>query len=155
MHIVLPNQWGHPYPSSSSKSLSLANIIHYANEKWDYLKFLPDYKNRKLPNRDLLCNIVNTLIPDQFEDFIKVRLKYREQRLVEKRNLQLNILPNLFSSSKTLRMCHVSLLINFILCRWKWEITLRYSEENTNENWGETGWVQWGGKGLEVRKVKV
>ena len=52
---------------------------------------MPKYEYNKEPNRLWLCNLINTLIPEKFKEFINSRIKKRNKELIESQNLGVKI----------------------------------------------------------------
>ena len=63
---------------SHYKRLTVKDIIEFAETQVDVHSYLPDFEYDKAPNREWLWNIVNTLIPSEFKDYI-------EQKVIEKK----------------------------------------------------------------------
>ena len=53
--------------------------------------FLPKYDYNKEPNRVWLCNLINTFIPEKFKEFINLKIKKRNQELIESQNLGIHV----------------------------------------------------------------
>ena len=53
-------------------------------------EFLPEYSYTKEPNREWLCNVINTLITDDFKKFIKINIEKRNKELISSQNLGIN-----------------------------------------------------------------
>ena len=56
-------------------------------------QYLPEYKYSKSSNRDWLCNVINTVVYDEFQLFIKNAMKNREKQLVIKRGFNIEAIP--------------------------------------------------------------
>ena len=74
------------------KGLTVPKMIRLTRKKWDILNYLPEQKDCKLSNREFLWNVVNTLISDEFEYFIKEKFVNREKKIIYIRKLGVAIL---------------------------------------------------------------
>ena len=74
------------------KGLTVPKMISSSRKRWDMLDYLPEHKDCKLSNRGFLWNVVNTLISDEFEYFIKEKFVNREKKMNYKRKLEVAIL---------------------------------------------------------------
>ena len=59
------------------KGLTVKNILKFARDQMNIDKYIPEFDYPKEPNREWLCNIINTLLHDEFQKFI---LKIVEER---------------------------------------------------------------------------
>ena len=55
---------------SHYKNLTVSKILRFARSKGDINKYITDYKYNKEPNREWLWNVINTLIPEEFSEFV-------------------------------------------------------------------------------------
>ena len=64
------------------KELHIKDLLRFATTKINIKRYLPDYEYSKDPNRECLCNVLNTLIPKDFQSFIdeKVQVIKQESR---------------------------------------------------------------------------
>ena len=66
---------------------------------------MPDYDYLKDPNREWLCNIINTIIPDKFLNYVQTKIEERRQQLIDTQNLGISVQPkfiNIFKSSQSI-----------------------------------------------------
>ena len=66
---------------------------------------MPDYAYLKDPNREWLCNIINTIIPDKFQNYVQTKVEERRQQLIDTQNLGISVQPeflNIFKSSQSI-----------------------------------------------------
>ena len=66
---------------------------------------MPKYEYNKEPNRLWLCNLINTLIPEKFKEFINSRIKKRNKELIESQNLGIKVnreFINVFKNSQSI-----------------------------------------------------
>ena len=85
------------------KSLSIQDILNFAKENTDIESYLPNYDYDKFPNRDWLCNIINTIANKTFSSFISEAMDKREKMLIMNRGLKVEAIPeivSIFSRSK-------------------------------------------------------
>ena len=52
------------------EGLRVKDLLKFAKTKWSIDEYLPDYVYSKEPNKEWLCNIINTLIPEDFYQFV-------------------------------------------------------------------------------------
>ena len=94
------------------KGLTVPEIIKFARSKWNIFDYLPEHRDCRLPNRDFLCYVVNTLIPDEFQLYVKGVLDSREKKMIKQKILGVSILPEfvkIFKESKSIscKLVHV------------------------------------------------
>ena len=75
------------------KKLRVNDILSFASNYVDINSDIPEYNYKKDPQREWLCNIVNTLINNEFKQFIANALRDREKLIVMKKSLKTNVLP--------------------------------------------------------------
>ena len=66
---------------------------------------MPDYDYLKDPNREWLYNIINTIIPDKFQNYVQTKVEERRQQLIDTQNLRISAQPefiNIFKSSQSI-----------------------------------------------------
>ena len=86
------------------KTLTIPKILEFARTKGDIDLYLPDYSYKKEPNREWLCNVINTLIGEEFRKFIKAKVMLRKNTLIQKSNLKITAKPefiSIFESSQS------------------------------------------------------
>ena len=66
--------------------MRVRDLIKIAEREFKIHEFLPDYDYHKEPNRDWLCNVISTVIPDKLKEFINEKTKERNKKLVESQN---------------------------------------------------------------------
>ena len=49
------------------KGLHIKDLLRFASSEVNIDRCLPDYENSKEPNREWLCNIINSLIAEEFQ----------------------------------------------------------------------------------------
>lgn len=75
------------------KGLTVQNLLDFSEDKVDIHSYLPKYEYKKLPNREWLANIINTLIPAELDAFIAEKLNERVKLVVMKKSLNIKALP--------------------------------------------------------------
>ena len=70
--------------------LKVRDLLRFARTKVKIDEFLPEYSYTKEPNREWLCNVINTLITDDFKKFIKINIEKRNKELISSQNLGIN-----------------------------------------------------------------
>ena len=83
------------------KGLRVKEILIYAKTKVNISRYLPDYEYNKDPNRIWLWNVVNSLIPDDFKEFINDKVIQRKEALIKSQNLCVNVKPEFLTLFKT------------------------------------------------------
>ena len=71
--------------------LRVKDLLKLAESEFEINDFLPIYDYNKEPNRVWLCNLINTLIPEKFKEFINLKIKKRNQELIESQNLGIHV----------------------------------------------------------------
>ena len=87
------------------EGLYVKDIIKFAKTKIRIKEYLPEFEYHKDPNRQWLCNLINFLIPEDFQDFIDNKVKLRRQSIIKQQNLKMTINPdfvNIFKSSNAI-----------------------------------------------------
>ena len=87
------------------KGLKVRDIVNFARTKVDITSYLPVYDYDKEPNREWIWNIVNSLIPNEFQKFIKQKEDERRKELLQSSNLAMRIKPeflDIFKSSQAI-----------------------------------------------------
>ena len=115
------------------KGLTVPEILEFAKSKWDIFDYLPEHSDCRLPNRVFLWNVVNSLIPEEFDYFVKENLADRERRrwLIKEDWLSL-FFHNLSRYSKNLRTFRVSMLILHPFYKRKWKKSLSLKKNNSS-----------------------
>ena len=97
------------------EGLKVNQILDEARKHIEIDDYMPDLSNGKLPCRDYVINvgkkannistIVNTLLPNEFQELIEKAETIRDDKFIQKRGLTMNILPEfnkMFVESKEL-----------------------------------------------------
>ena len=67
--------------------------------------FLPKYSYEKEPNREWLCNVVNSLLTREFNEFIESKVNIRKQELIQSQNISIAAKPEfikIFKNSESI-----------------------------------------------------
>ena len=74
-------------------------MLRFASSKVNIDRYLLDYEYSKEPNREWLCSIINSLIAEEFQEFIQIMINNGKHELIESQNLgekqNLNLLISL------------------------------------------------------------
>ena len=84
-------------------NLRVKELISFAKQNIEIESYLSDYDYYKVPQREWLCNIINTLIPEKFDEFVSWGFHKRENKLINQKGLKVNVLSqfvDIFSQSK-------------------------------------------------------
>ena len=77
------------------KSLSIKEILVFAKEHTNIEDYLPKYKCNKLPNRDWLINVINSIGNLEFKKFIQKTLINREEQIMYSKRLNITAIPEI------------------------------------------------------------
>ena len=69
------------------KGLNVRDLLRFASSKISIKDYLPDYQYKKDPNREWLCNIINSLIQEDFHEFIQQKVDKRRKGLIKSQKL--------------------------------------------------------------------
>ena len=75
------------------KGLRVKDLLNFAESEFEIHDFLPKYDYNKEPNREWLCNLINSLISDKFKEFINIEIKRRNKELITNQNLGISARP--------------------------------------------------------------
>ena len=87
------------------EGLFVKDILKFAKTKVDIDEYLPEFEYNKEPNRQWLWNLVNSLVSDDFQNYIDEKVKLRRQNVIKQQNLRMTINPefvNIFKSSNAI-----------------------------------------------------
>ena len=87
------------------KTLSVGSMLEFARNNSNIDEFLPDFNHQKLPNREWLWNLLNTILGERFREFIQSKQQERTEYIMEKKELKVRALPEfikLFKDSKSI-----------------------------------------------------
>ena len=57
------------------EGLRVRDLLRFVGSKFDIDKYLPDYEYHKEPNREWLCNLLNTLVQKEFNEFVNKKIQ--------------------------------------------------------------------------------
>ena len=83
--------------------LRIADLLKFARTQIDIDSYLPDYDYSKLPNRQWLWNVLNTLLGPALKKYMSESIEGRVKYLINKKKLTVKALPefiNIFKNSK-------------------------------------------------------
>ena len=75
--------------------LSIKNLLKWGKDNTEIEMYLPTYDYDKFPNREWLCNVLNTLNYEGFQQLIKTSLKEREKMIVMKKRMNVVAIPEI------------------------------------------------------------
>ena len=93
--------------SSSIWRLECKANTSFVQQHAEIQTYLPEYLYDKIQNREWVCNVVNSLIPQEFKEFIDKKVKERKQSIIKSQNLGANIMPqfvNIFKTSNSVSL---------------------------------------------------
>ena len=85
------------------KSLSIKEILSFAINNTNIGEYLHEYTYDKLPNREWLWNVVNTISGRKFKEFVQTALNKRETDIFINKGLNVSAIPEIvknFENSK-------------------------------------------------------
>ena len=65
---------------------------------------MPEYSYHKEPNKEWLCNITNTLINDEFKDFIQEKIDKRNKDSIKAQISELVLIKSLWTLLRDLKL---------------------------------------------------
>jgi len=68
-------------------------------------EYLLDFEYLKLPNRQYICSLLNSLMGDAFKEYTKIQMRSRVRQVVSKKDLRVKALPEfikIFRSSESI-----------------------------------------------------
>ena len=77
------------------KGLQVRNLLRFAGSHINIKGYLPEYEYSKEPNREWLCNLINTLIRDEFQKYIDDKVAKRKKELIKNQNLGIRAKPEI------------------------------------------------------------
>ena len=72
--------------STQYKGLQVRNLVRFAESHVNIKNYLPKYEYYKEQNREWLYTLINTLIRDEFLNFIDTRVAQRKKELIKNQN---------------------------------------------------------------------
>ena len=87
------------------KSLSVKDILQFAQRRIRIDRFLPKYDNLKDPNREWLCYIINSIISEKFQKIYWLKSRGEIKQLISSQNLGISVqseLMNIFKKSNSI-----------------------------------------------------
>ena len=87
--------------------MSIKDILVFAKRQTNIEKYLPTYEYNKFPNRDWLCNVINTIANEEFKEYVSNAMNQREKSILLNRGLQVDAIPeiiSIFSHSKNVSL---------------------------------------------------
>ena len=73
------------------KTFSIKEILNFAKENSEIDSNLPSYDYDKFPNRDWLCNVINTIANKKFSEYIMSAMDNREKLIIMNRVFKLRL----------------------------------------------------------------
>ena len=77
------------------KKLFVNDILKWGKSKTNIDAYLPTYKYAKFPNREWICNVLNTIAYEDFQKYVKEAFRNREKELVMTKGLDLAAIPEI------------------------------------------------------------
>ena len=87
------------------EGLRVKDILHWARERVEIDRYIPNYEYQKEPNREWFVNLVNTLLEEEFKEFINDKWRARELKVIKNKNLGItakNEFVEIFRNSKSI-----------------------------------------------------
>ena len=77
------------------KKLFVNDILKWGKSKTNIDAYLPTCKYVKFPNREWICNVLNTIAYEDFQKYVKEAFRNREKELVMTKGLDLAAIPEI------------------------------------------------------------
>ena len=87
------------------KGLTIADLLQFARNHVQIDDYIPSYEYSKNPNRDWICNIINTACQAEFQKFIEQKIFERSKHVITKKSMNVKVLQefcNIFESVKNI-----------------------------------------------------
>ena len=65
------------------KGVTVRSKLKFSRDQINIDKYIPEYDYPKEPNREWLCNVVNSLAQNESQSFIQKMVKNRRKALIE------------------------------------------------------------------------
>ena len=117
--------------------LKISQLLEFARSRVDIDSYLPDYDYKKEPNRQWVCNVINSLINKDFQELINLKIKERVKHVVMMKKLNVKALPefiNIFKASQNIST--VNGRSHFLIKRAgkrKWEDVMKDDKEQLKD----------------------
>ena len=89
------------------EGLTIKEILEFARSKINIKEYLPEYDYEREHNREWLWNVIHSLLGESFRKHVEKKWKEREKKLLEKKNLNTQTLPQftkLFKESSSVKL---------------------------------------------------
>ena len=90
---------------SHYKGLRICDILKFASTKINIADYMTEYEYSKEPNREWVCNVVNTLLSDDFKEFIDQRVNERKQSFIDTQNFRITAKPEFIQLFLLIQKC--------------------------------------------------
>ena len=77
------------------KGPQVHDLVRFAESHVKIKDYLPEYEYNKERNREWLCTLINTLIRDEFQNFIDTKVAKRKKELIKNQNLGIKAKPEI------------------------------------------------------------
>ena len=83
------------------KSLSIKEILTFGKNNTNIKEYLPAYNYNKLPNREWLWNMINSITETKFKNFVNSAMLNREKEMIIRKDLNVSAIPEIVKIFKT------------------------------------------------------
>ena len=111
----------------------MKNILLFAADNVDISSYLPEYEYNKNPQREWICNVVNTLLHGKFKEFIANSMHACEKKLVQNKRLNVVVLAQFVKMFANSNNVSVSKRRTHFLLRSPFSKRKCYEIENDNQ----------------------
>ena len=80
------------YTVPQLKGLTIADLLQFARNHVQIEDYIPSYVYSKNPNRDWICNIINTACQAEFQKFIEQKISERSKHVITKKSMNFKVL---------------------------------------------------------------
>ena len=108
-------------------NLELREIIDFGLERNELMEYFPLTKELTKMSRKYICDVIYSIVGDEFEEWVNARVNLRHEKMAEKKDLMLSLDPEIarcYEASQALsrkfldfKFCHFEINHQFsILC---------------------------------------
>ena len=109
------------------KGLTIHYILKFASRLINIADYIPEYEYSKEPSREWICNIINTLIPQEFKEYIDQKINERKQSILDNQNFLNYCEAWIFKAFQRLQKC--------IIKKKKISLSVKDTQENKATAW--------------------
>ena len=77
------------------ENLELRQIIDFALQHPEVMEFFPLTKELTKMSRKYICDVIYSVVGDEFKEWINARVEHRHRKMAEKKDLMLSLDPEI------------------------------------------------------------